>query len=59
MATVPERFPDSLGLVAASLDEPANIRRAAADAIAIYNYHSRRHMSLGLMTPESKDERKS
>ena len=35
MATVPERFPDSLGLVAASLDEPANIRRAAADAALI------------------------
>lgn len=35
MATVPERFPDSLGLVAASLDEPANIRRAAADAAVI------------------------
>ena len=35
MATVPERFPDSLGLVAASLDEPANIR-----IFLVINYQS-------------------
>jgi len=29
-------------------------RRAATDAIAIYNYHAWRHVRLGLMTPASK-----